>query len=70
MSFLLRFASDSARSSPQYASPALTRNNLDDGMSDVHVVEAERRAEDVKWSYKMWMRQLKDDYRLVVQLVK
>jgi len=39
-------------------------------MSDVHVVEAERRAEDVKWSYKMWMRQLKDDYRLVVQLVK
>ncbi len=70
MSFLLRFASDSARSSPQYASPALTRNDLDDGMSDAHVMEAEQRAEGVKWSYKMRMQQLKDNYRHTVQLVK
>jgi hypothetical protein len=51
-------------------SPALTRNDLDDGTSDACVVEAERRTEDVKRSYKMRMQQLEDDYRLAVQLVK
>ena len=70
MSFLLRFASDSARSSLQYASPALTRNDLDDSTSDARLVEVERRAEDVERSYKARMQHLEDDYRLALQLVK
>jgi len=51
-------------------SPALTRNDMDDGTSDSRVVEAKRRAEDVERSYKVRMQQQEDDYRLALQLVK
>jgi chromosome segregation ATPase len=51
-------------------SPALARNDLDDGASDPRVAKAEQRAEDVERSYKERVHHLEDDYRLAVQLVK
>ncbi|KAI0314774.1 hypothetical protein OF83DRAFT_1267104 [Amylostereum chailletii] len=51
-------------------SPAVMSRNGDDSYSDNRTLESDRRVEEAERTYKARMRQLEDDYRLALQLVK